>query len=138
MVLSYVTEAPTLATCALTSLTFHDLVIPLLYCTVCLKSTSWTSTVDTIALFLHGVLAPMADAKAMQRKTSYLCHLKALILHAEPRRKLVLIQPSDLKGLFPSLRYIEFCHILAHSYSWLFSQCFNIQHVYIQTYESGR
>jgi hypothetical protein len=90
MALSYVTDAPTLATCALASLTFHDLAIPLLYHTVCLENTSWTSTVDALALFLHGVLASTADEKALQRKMRYLRHLKALILHDGPRRPLSL------------------------------------------------
>ena len=134
MTLSYVTDASTLATCALVSLTFHHLLIPLLYHTVCLKGISWD--VDILAIFLHGILAPTADEGAMQRKRVYLRHLKVLILYDNPRCHQILAQPQDSKGLFPSLRYIEFRHDNAPKYSWLFSQFSDIQHVCIRTYES--
>jgi hypothetical protein len=90
MVLSCVDNTPTLAACALTCLALHDFAIPLLYHTVCLGERQFTSKVGDIALFLHGVLASTTDEKAFWRKTTYLCHLKALVLHARPRQKHIL------------------------------------------------
>jgi hypothetical protein len=138
MVLSCVDNTPTLAACALACLAFHDLAIPLLYHTVCLRERSWPPKVDGIALFLHGVLASTTDEMALRRKTTYLRHLKALILHDIPRQRHVLTQALDSTDLFPSLHYIEFRHRLANDYRWLFSYFFNIRHVCVRTYESGR
>jgi hypothetical protein len=135
-ILSSVDNTPTLAACALASRTFHDVAIPLLYHTVVLSS-SWEW--DDYLSFFHGVLeTTTADQDTRNRKAAYLGHLKELVLYSSPKQPLVFSPSSSSEDRFPSLHYIEFIHNQGPSYVSLFSHLFNIRHVCIRTFESGR
>jgi hypothetical protein len=134
-ILASVDNTSTLAACALASHTFHDAVIPLLYHTVVLYS-SWNRKVDDYSLFFHGILGSSEGARA--RKLTYLSHLKQLVLYSPPTEPLVFPSSFNSADLFPSLHYIEFVHDEGSGYLPLFSHFFNIRHVCIRTFESGR
>jgi len=129
-ILSSIDNTPTLAACALTSHTFHDLAIPFLYHTVVLSGASFGfSNHDDYITFFHGILEFSAASQgARTRKVAYLRHLKELVLKTPPIREWAFTTSSS-EDLFPSLRYIEFGHYDAVRFKHIFSHFLNIRHV---------
>ena len=93
---------------------------------------------DEYCLFFHGILQATASQEACARKMTYLCHVRELVLYRAPTKLSVFSPLLNSVDLFPSLHYVEFSHEEGSGYVSLFSRFFNIRHVCIRTFESGR